>query len=84
MKMLCLFEKNSVGILLIRQDFFRAKDFKILMDFLKTKRIFAREVYKMFWGSMKCSCVSCFLGGNFQVFPSLSVGPTSSSNSWTL
>ena len=42
MKMLCLFEKNSVGILLIHQDFFRAKDFQILMDFLKTKRIFAR------------------------------------------
>ena len=42
--MLCLFEKNSVGILLIRQDFFRGKNFRILLDFLKTKRIFARGV----------------------------------------
>ena len=44
MKMLCLFEGNFMGISLICQDFFRAKDLKILMDFLKTKRIFARGV----------------------------------------
>ena len=31
-----------MGISLVRQDFFRAKDFQILMDFLKTKRILAR------------------------------------------
>ena len=33
-----------MGISLIRQDFFRAKDCKILMDFLKTKKILARGV----------------------------------------
>ena len=31
MKRLCLFKKNSVGILLIRQDFSRAKNSKILI-----------------------------------------------------
>ena len=48
MTMLCLFEGNFVGISLICQDFFRAKDFKILMDFLKTKGIFARGVQTLF------------------------------------
>ena len=33
-----------MGISLIRQDFFRAIDFKILVDFLKTKKILARGV----------------------------------------
>ena len=42
MKMLCLFEGNFMGISLSPQDLFRAKVFKILMDFIKTKRIFAR------------------------------------------
>ena len=43
MKMVCLFEKNSVGIFSFVK-IFQSKNFKILMDFLKTKRIFARGV----------------------------------------
>ena len=75
MNMLRLFADNLMGISLIRQDVFRAKDFYFLMDFLKPKE-FLPEVYEIFWESMKCHCVSCFLGRNirvFQVFPFLLV-----------
>ena len=82
MKMLCLFEKNSVGILLIRQDLFTAKNLKVLMDFLKTKRIFARGVQNVL-GINETPLLSW---RKLLSFPKsiLFCWPLSSSKSWTL
>ena len=50
MKMLCLFQGNFVGISLIVKIFSEQRIFKILMDFLKTKRVFTRGV-QIFFGN---------------------------------
>ena len=48
MKMLCLFQGNFMGISLICQDFFRAKDFYDFDGFSQKQKNFCQRCTKFF------------------------------------